>query len=376
MISIMKELFSTSLVFILAVLCFVPSGRAQDLVVSDDYIVTGGLAVGVDGSNGEVFNFITMKLKENNVQLLFEDTDSTLSYPSMDWLLRANETTNGGANHFAIDIDDYVTFDTIITPNAYWIQFGCDVNPSQPLCSQLQPEDSSFVRNYHTPFTIDESAVDSAVVITADKMEVSTGVKFSNSNVGVQFVDGTAMTSANAYQSRIDSLETAIQAFETAIANAKASLSAVAISGDAADLVGDSNGDSAYDLWLADGNSGSESDYLASLVGATGAPGADGAPGAAGSAGQDGSSAHDLWVADGNSGSVADYLQSLKGGAFPALSGVENSGAITYFDGSSWKTVKPNAVFGNTNAKLRMCNGVPRWGACMTTTGTIIRLTD
>ena len=192
-----------------------------------------------------------------------------------------------------------------------------DVNPSQPICSHLQPEDSSSVRNYHTPFTIDESAVDSAVVITADKMEVSTGVRFSNSNVGLQFVDGTAMTSANAYQSRVDSLETAIQAFETAIANAKASLSAVAISGDAADLVGGQNGDSAYDLWLADGNSGSESDYLASLVGTTGATGAAGAPGAAGTAGQDGSSAHDLWVADGNSGSVADYLESLKGGAFP-----------------------------------------------------------
>ena len=376
MISIMKKLLNTSLVVILVVLSFMPSGRAQDLVVSDDYIVTGGLAVGLDGVNGEEFNFTTMKLKENNVQLLFEDTDSTLSYPSMDWLLRANETTNGGANHFAIDIDDYVIIDTIAVPNPTWINLGCDVDPSQPVCASYPPTYEAEVRDYHSPFTIDESAVDSAVVITADKMEVSTGVIFSNSNVGLQFVDGTAMTSANAYQSRIDSLETAIQAFETAIANAKASLSAVATSGDAADLLGDSNGDSAYDLWLAEGNSGSESDYLTSLVGATGAPGADGAPGAAGSAGQDGSSAHDLWVADGNSGSVADYLQSLKGGAFPALSGVENSGAITYFDGSSWKTVKPNAVFGNTNAKLRMCNGVPRWGACMTTTGTIIRLTD
>ena len=376
MISIMKELLNISLVVILVALSFMPSGRAQDLVVSDDYIVTGGLAVGVDGVNGEAFNYITMKLKENNIQLLFEDTDSTLSYPSMDWLLRANETTNGGANHFAIDIDDYVTIDTIITPNANWILYGCDVNPSQPICSFLQPEDSSFVRHYHTPFTVDESAVDSAVVITVDKMEVNTGVLFSNSNVGLQFVDGTAMTSANAYQSRIDSLEAAIQAFETAIANAKTSLSAVATSGDAADLVGVQNVDSAYDLWLADGNLGSESDYLASLVGATGASGAAGAPGAAGTAGQDGSSAHDLWVADGNSGSISDYLESLKGGAFPALSGVENSGAVPYFDGLAWKTVKPNSVFGNTNTKLRMCNGVPRWGACMTTTGTFIRLTD
>lgn len=372
MISIMKELLNTSLVVILVVLSFMPSGRAQDLVVSDDYIVTGGLAVGVDGMSGEDFSYITMKLKENNVQLLFEDTDSTLSYPSMDWLLRANETTNGGANHFAIDIADSAS--VMLVPNPQWIAAGCDVNPTQFVCGFYAP--TVEVPDYHTSFTIDQSAVDSAVVITADKMEVSTGVRFSNSNVGLQFVDGTAMTSANAYQSRIDSLETVIQAFETAIANAKASLSAVATSGDAADLVGDSNGDSAYDLWLAEGNSGSESDYLTSLVGATGVPGADGAPGAAGSAGQDGSSAHDLWVADGNSGSVADYLQSLKGGAFPALSGVENSGAITYFDGSSWKTMKPNAVFGNTNAKLRMCNGVPRWGACMTTTGTIIRLTD
>ena len=197
MISIMKKLLNTSLVVILVVLSFMPSGRAQDLVVSDDYIVTGGLAVGLDGVNGEEFNFTTMKLKENNVQLLFEDTDSTLSYPSMDWLLRANETTNGGANHFAIDIDDYVIIDTIAVPNPTWINLGCDVDPSQPVCANYPPTYEAEVRDYHSPFTIDESAVDSAVVITADKMEVSTGVIFSNSNVGLQFVDGTARIYAN-----------------------------------------------------------------------------------------------------------------------------------------------------------------------------------
>ncbi|MFM2161957.1 MAG: hypothetical protein RLZZ383_1469, partial [Pseudomonadota bacterium] len=50
-------------------------------------------------------------------------------------------------------------------------------------------------------------------------------------------------------------------------------------------------GASAYDIWLADGHTGTESDFLAWLRGADGSPGAagaDGGPGAAGAAGADG----------------------------------------------------------------------------------------
>jgi hypothetical protein len=54
-----------------------------------------------------------------------------------------------------------------------------------------------------------------------------------------------------------------------------------------------SDGDSAYDIWLSAGNTGTEADFLASLVGAQGAAGADGANGADGTNGTDGSDASD-----------------------------------------------------------------------------------
>lgn len=64
------------------------------------------------------------------------------------------------------------------------------------------------------------------------------------------------------------------------------------------------------------GNTGSESDFLASLKGEkgdVGEAGADGTNGAAGTDGKDGASAYDVWLSAGNSGTEADFLASLKG---------------------------------------------------------------
>ena len=91
------------------------------------------------------------------------------------------------------------------------------------------------------------------------------------------------------------------------------------------------DGLSAYDIWLAAGNTGSEADFLASLVGqdgadgANGADGADGADGANGADGMngldglngadgaDGLSAFEIWLAAGNTGNESDFLASLVG---------------------------------------------------------------
>jgi hypothetical protein len=69
-------------------------------------------------------------------------------------------------------------------------------------------------------------------------------------------------------------------------------------------------GDSAYDIWLAEGNSGTEAEFLTSLEGADGT---DGAAGPAGNAGAAGDSAYDIWLAEGNSGTEAEFLTSLEG---------------------------------------------------------------
>ncbi len=74
----------------------------KDVLHYDDVIITGSLCVGFDCANGESFGYDTVKLKENNLRLFFEDT-SVGSFPTGDWRLRINDTTSGGASYFAVE---------------------------------------------------------------------------------------------------------------------------------------------------------------------------------------------------------------------------------------------------------------------------------
>lgn len=75
----------------------------RDQQILDDLIVQGSACVGLDCNNGESFGFDTIKVKENNVRIKFEDTSTTASFPSNDWQLTANDSSNGGQNKFSID---------------------------------------------------------------------------------------------------------------------------------------------------------------------------------------------------------------------------------------------------------------------------------
>jgi hypothetical protein len=74
----------------------------EDQVIPDDLIVQGSTCVGFDCVNNESFGFDTIRLKENNLRIKFEDT-STGSFPSNDWQLTANDSASGGANKFSIE---------------------------------------------------------------------------------------------------------------------------------------------------------------------------------------------------------------------------------------------------------------------------------
>ncbi|MGD2084752.1 MAG: tail fiber domain-containing protein [Candidatus Aminicenantes bacterium] len=75
--------------------------RTQDVLHYDDVIITGSLCIGFDCANGESFGYCTMKLKENNLQICFEDT-SVGSFPTNDWKIQINDTTSGGASYFTL----------------------------------------------------------------------------------------------------------------------------------------------------------------------------------------------------------------------------------------------------------------------------------
>ncbi|GJM09439.1 MAG: hypothetical protein DHS20C11_17150 [Lysobacteraceae bacterium] len=79
------------------------SGANKDQQILDDLIVDGSACIGQDCVNGESFGFDTIRIKENNLRIKAQDTSSTASFPTVDWQLTFNESSNGGANKFSID---------------------------------------------------------------------------------------------------------------------------------------------------------------------------------------------------------------------------------------------------------------------------------
>jgi len=76
---------------------------ALDVVTADDEIIQGSLCVGLDCVNNESFGFDTIRLKENNTRIKFDDTSTSAGFPNVDWQLTANDSASGGANKFSID---------------------------------------------------------------------------------------------------------------------------------------------------------------------------------------------------------------------------------------------------------------------------------
>ena len=75
----------------------------NDQVIADDLIVDGSACVGFDCVNGESFGFDTIRLKENNLRIRFVDTSNSASFPTVDWQITINDSSNGGASYFGIE---------------------------------------------------------------------------------------------------------------------------------------------------------------------------------------------------------------------------------------------------------------------------------
>ncbi len=72
-----------------------------DFVIADDLIVQGSACVGIDCINGEDFGFDTIRVKENNTRIQFNDTSTAAGFPTNNWQIRANSSASGGASFLA-----------------------------------------------------------------------------------------------------------------------------------------------------------------------------------------------------------------------------------------------------------------------------------
>ncbi|THB74079.1 MAG: tail fiber domain-containing protein, partial [Desulfobacteraceae bacterium] len=129
----------------------ISDGKAADIVHNDDVIITFSLCVGNDCVNGESFGFDTLRLKENNLRIHFSDTSVSASFPTNDWRITINDSSNGGANYFGID-------------------------------------DASSGRR---PFTIEAGAPASTLYVEADG---DVGIKTANPVVDLHIVEGNTPT--------------------------------------------------------------------------------------------------------------------------------------------------------------------------------------
>jgi hypothetical protein len=76
-------------------------GAMPDVVTADDEIIQGSACVGLDCVSGEVFGFDTIRLKENNTRIQFDDTSTSAGFPTNNWQIRANNSASGGASFLA-----------------------------------------------------------------------------------------------------------------------------------------------------------------------------------------------------------------------------------------------------------------------------------
>lgn len=104
----------------------VAEGGEADQVVPDDMIVQGSICAGFDCVNNENFGFDTIRLKENNTRLQFDDT-SVGTFPSNNWQLRANSSSSGGSNFFGI-VDQGATGNSETGTIVFQVEAGAAAN--------------------------------------------------------------------------------------------------------------------------------------------------------------------------------------------------------------------------------------------------------
>src|ERR1700741_3483029 len=78
-----------------------PRFMVFDQVIPDDLIVQGSICAGLDCVNNENFGFDTIRLKENNTRIQFDDTSSSAGFATNNWHIRANSSASGGASFLA-----------------------------------------------------------------------------------------------------------------------------------------------------------------------------------------------------------------------------------------------------------------------------------
>src|ERR1043165_8145973 len=98
-----------------------------DQVIADDLIVQGSICAGLDCVNNEDFGFDTIRVKENNTRIQFDDTSTSAGFPNENWQIRANDSGSGGTNFLGI-VDQGTTGNSETGTIVFAVNSGASAN--------------------------------------------------------------------------------------------------------------------------------------------------------------------------------------------------------------------------------------------------------
>ena len=203
------------------------TAAAQNLINSNTSIHSS-LCVGFDCATSESYGADTIRLKENNLRIHFDDTSTSASYPNQDWRIEANSNLNGGgeylrfidatANRNIMTLEANAPSASLYVEDSGEVGFGTS-NPVTELhavkgdtptlrldqngSSGFQPqvwdlagnETSFFIRDATNgstlPFRIRPGASSNSLVIDTDD-DIGVGVLSASASLHVRRTDGTA----------------------------------------------------------------------------------------------------------------------------------------------------------------------------------------
>ena len=103
-----------------------PRFMVFDQVIPDDLIVQGSICAGLDCVNNENFGFDTIRMKENNTRLQFDDTSTSAGFPTNNWQIRANDS--GGGTSFLGIVDQGATGNSETGTIVFAVDAGASAN--------------------------------------------------------------------------------------------------------------------------------------------------------------------------------------------------------------------------------------------------------
>jgi hypothetical protein len=115
---IKHKTFVSTAALVLGASLFTGGKAIADQVIPDDLIVQGSTCVGLDCVNNESFSFDTIRMKENNTRIKFDDTSTQPGFPATDWQITANDSPSGGDSYLAFDDVTNVKQPFRVTANA------------------------------------------------------------------------------------------------------------------------------------------------------------------------------------------------------------------------------------------------------------------